>query len=108
MEAVEPREDRLVPVELNPEAFRGMRNLRFLTIGNVQFPEGLNFLSNELRLLDWKGYPLKFMPTGFQPLELIQLKMPSSQIKLLWKGAVVRCHLCKCVFSSYSLVLDFI
>ena len=94
--------------DLNAKAFSKMKNLRILEICNGQFPQGLSYLSNELRLLNWDGYPLESMPTGFQPNNLVELRMRESCIKQLWKGVVVRFHLCKCVFSSFLLDVDFI
>ncbi|XP_050286581.1 disease resistance protein RUN1-like [Quercus robur] len=73
-------------VKVNFEAFSKMRNLRLLNIGNVHLPQGLSFLSSELRLMNWLGYPLKFMPTNFHPNKLVQLIMPHSHIKQLWEG----------------------
>jgi hypothetical protein len=72
-----------------------------LKIGDVQFPQGLSYLSNELRFIKWHGYPLESMPTGFQPNNLVQLRMSDSHIKQLWRGVMVRFHLYKCVFSSF-------
>ena len=86
---------------LNAEAFLEMKNLRFLKIGyvepqqghnrgSVQLPQGLIYLSNELRIIDWHGCPLKSMPTNFQPIKLVELRMHCSGIKKLWKGIMVR------------------
>ena len=95
---------------LSAEAFSKMKNLRFLKIGyvqpptsrgpvqlpqgynrgHVQLPQGLIYLSNELRIIDWHGYPLKSMPTSFQPIKLVELRMHYSGIKKLWKGIMVR------------------
>ena len=86
---------------LSVEAFSKMTNLRFLKIGYVQppqdlvrgpiqLPQGLNYLSDELRVLDWHGYPLKSLPTSFQPNKLVELRMHCSDIKQLWKGIMVR------------------
>jgi hypothetical protein len=105
--------------QLSAEAFSKMKNLRLLKIGNLQFPhdlirgnlqfpqdlirctmqlpQGLNYLSNELRVIEWHGYPLKYMPTNFQPNQLVELRMRCSRIKQLWKGIVVR-------FSTYANV----
>ena len=88
-------------VRLSVEAFSKMTNLRFLKIGYVcpregliggpiQLPQGLSYLSNELRIIDWHGYPLKSMPTSFQPNKLVELRMHCSDIKQLWKGIMVR------------------
>ncbi|GMY19155.1 TMV resistance protein N-like [Fagus crenata] len=93
---------------LSAEAFSKMKKLRLLKIGsmqlpqgpirgNVQLPEGLNYLSNELRVIEWHGYPLKSMPTNFQPNQLVELRLRCSRIKQLWKGILVR-------FSTYANV----
>ncbi|XP_075657557.1 TMV resistance protein N-like [Castanea sativa] len=85
---------------LSVEAFSNMTNLRFLKIGYVQppqdlirgpiqLPQGLNYLSNELRVVDWHGYPLKSLPTSFQPNKLVELRMHCSDLKQLWKGIMV-------------------
>ena len=90
---------------LSAEAFSKMKILRFLKIGylepqqghnrgHVQLPQGLNYLSNELRIIDWHGYPLKSMPTNFQPIKLVEVRMQCSGIKKLWKGIMVRFSLC--------------
>nr|XP_023919275.1 TMV resistance protein N-like [Quercus suber] len=57
------------------------------TIRNrVKLPQGLDYLSNELRIIEWHGYPLSSMPTNFQPNKLVELKMHCSSIKRLWDG----------------------
>ncbi|XP_030971304.1 disease resistance-like protein DSC1 isoform X2 [Quercus lobata] len=73
-------------VKVNFEAFSKMRNLRLLNIHNVHLPQGLSFLSSELRLMNWPGYPLKVMPRNFHPNKLVELIMPHSHIKQLWEG----------------------
>ena len=70
-----------------------------LIVGPIQLPQGLNYLSNELRILDWHGYPLKSMPTNFQPNKLAELRMHFSNIKQLWKGIMVRFSLMQMCFS---------
>ncbi|KAB1227308.1 putative WRKY transcription factor 52 [Morella rubra] len=42
--------------------------------------------TNELRVMDWLGFPLKSLPTNFHSDHLVQLNMPCSRIKQLWKG----------------------
>ena len=86
---------------LSAEAFSKMKILRFLKIGyvepqqghnrgHVQLPQGLIYLSNELRIIDWHGYPLKSTPTNFQPIKLVESRMRCSGIKKLWKEIMVR------------------
>ena len=95
---------------LSAEAFSKMKKLRLLKIGYeqppqdlikgpVQLPHGLNYLSDELRAIDWHGYPLKSMPTHFQPNKLVELRMHYSDIKQLWKGIMVRFSLMQMCFS---------
>ena len=97
---------------LSAEAFLKMKNLRFLKIGYVepqqghnrspvQLPKGLSYLSNELRVIDWHGYPLISMPTNFQPIKLVELRMHCSSIKTLWKGIMVR-------FSLMLICISFV
>ncbi|KAL4593742.1 hypothetical protein ACB092_M015300 [Castanea dentata] len=50
---------------LNDKAFSNMESLRLLKISNVHLPKGLDFLSNELRMMEWHDYPLKSMPIDF-------------------------------------------
>ena len=103
-----------MPIEakehLSVEAFSKMKKLRLLKIGYVQpphdlvrgpvqLPQGLSYLSNELCAIDWRGYPLKSMPTSFQPNKLVELRMHYSDIKQLWKGIMVRFSLMQMCFS---------
>ena len=91
-----------------------MKKLRLLKIGYeqppqdlirgpVQLPQGLSYISNELRAIDWHGYPLKSMPTSFQPNKLVELRMRYSGIKQLWKGIVVRFSLMQMCFSYFFI-----
>ena len=75
---------------LNVKAFSNMTSLRLLKISNVHLPQGLNYLSSELRSIHWARYPLESMPTSFEPEKLVELIMRSSLIKQLWKGFKVR------------------
>ena len=112
-----------VPIQkmehLHAEAFSKMKNLRFLKIGNekfsqgfingtMQLPKSLNYLSDELRIMEWHGYPFKSMPTSFQPNKLVELRMHWSPIKYLWKGIMVRFSFKQmCIFFLF-LILEFI
>ena len=95
---------------MNAEAFSKMKKLRWLKIGYeqppqdlirgpIQLPQGLSYISNELRAIDWHGYPLNSMPTSFQPNKLVELRMHYSDIKQLWKGIMVRFSLMQMCFS---------
>ncbi|XP_048425260.1 disease resistance-like protein DSC1 [Pyrus x bretschneideri] len=42
-------------------------------------------LPNSLRYLYWNRYPLKYLPSNFSPEKLVELHMPDSLVKQLWK-----------------------
>nr|XP_043633989.1 TMV resistance protein N-like isoform X2 [Erigeron canadensis] len=64
-----------------------MKKLRCLKVSTTSFDERPNFfLSNELRYIDWKGYPASLFHESFQPTRLAVLKMKRSLQKELWKG----------------------
>ncbi|XP_052195825.1 TMV resistance protein N-like isoform X1 [Diospyros lotus] len=88
-------------ISLSPDTFSKMSKLRLLKLSNVQLPNGLNYLSNDLSLLDWHGYPLKYLPSNFLPNNLIKLKMSSSCLKQAWNGRMYLDKL-KYVDLSYS------
>ncbi|KAH9726243.1 ADP-ribosyl cyclase/cyclic ADP-ribose hydrolase [Citrus sinensis] len=67
-------------------SFLKMINLRMLLIRNLQLPEGLEYLSNELRLLERHGYPLRSLPSNFQPDKIVELNMRYSRIEQMWCG----------------------
>ncbi|KAG6620990.1 hypothetical protein I3842_Q046400 [Carya illinoinensis] len=75
-------------LHLNSDVFSEMKNLRLLRIiGNVHLSQGLNYLSTELRVIQWHGYPLTFLPMSFRPPnKLVELSMCCSHIVELWKG----------------------
>ena len=68
--------------ELNAESFSKMNRLRLLKICKVRL-SGLNYLSNELCLLEWHDYPLESLPNSFQPCELVELIMHRSCLQQL-------------------------
>ena len=93
------------------EAFSKMKKMRLLKMGDmakVKLPQGLDYLSNELRIIEWHGYPLSSMPASFQPNKLVELKMRCSNIKRLWNGIMVRFTYSILFFYSFSLRLEFI
>ncbi|KAL8235943.1 hypothetical protein R6Q59_017024 [Mikania micrantha] len=61
-----------------------MRKLKFLRISNIHFPQGLNYLSNDLRILEWYGCSLKSLPSMFEPKHIYELEMCYSQLETLW------------------------
>ncbi|XP_076890286.1 disease resistance protein RML1B-like [Bidens hawaiensis] len=63
--------------------------LKFLRISNIHLPQGFNYLSNDLRILDWYGCSLKSLPSMFEPKHLYQLEMCYSQLERLWEKRLV-------------------
>ncbi|XVF81825.1 hypothetical protein PTKIN_Ptkin15bG0187100 [Pterospermum kingtungense] len=54
------------------------------SIYDVLLKADLKFLSNELRYLRWDYYPLKSLPSSFNPKNLVELRLGYSKIELLW------------------------
>ncbi|KAD3068992.1 hypothetical protein E3N88_36872 [Mikania micrantha] len=69
----------------DPSCFSKMRRLKFLRISNIHFPKGLNYLSNDLRILEWYGCSLKSLPSVFEPKHIYQLEMCYSHLETLWE-----------------------
>ncbi|KAJ8759129.1 hypothetical protein K2173_004136 [Erythroxylum novogranatense] len=77
-------------INLNPQVFRKMPNLRFLNFygkSNLYLSQGLDYLPNTLRYLRWEKYPLEYLPPNFQPENLAVLQLPNSNFKQLWNRA---------------------
>ncbi|KAL4354634.1 hypothetical protein GQ457_06G022660 [Hibiscus cannabinus] len=74
-------------LNLSVDAFTEMKKLRLLKVLCLTNCDDINYLSNELRLLDWKGCPLRFLPSSFQPDNLVALLLSYSRIEQLWKEA---------------------
>ncbi|TYI03675.1 hypothetical protein ES332_A11G356800v1 [Gossypium tomentosum] len=72
-------------LNLSPDAFSNMKKLRLLKVLCLSNCNYLKYLSNELRLLDWKGCLLRSLPSSFQPDNLVALLLPYSCIEQLWK-----------------------
>ncbi|TYG96502.1 hypothetical protein ES288_A11G355800v1 [Gossypium darwinii] len=73
-------------LNLSVDTFLKMKKLRLLKVLCLSNCDDLKYLSNELRLLDWTGYPLRYLPSSFQPDNLVALLLPHSHIQQLWKG----------------------
>nr|XP_012466197.1 unnamed protein product [Gossypium raimondii] len=73
-------------LNLSVNTFLKMKKLRLLKVLCLSNCDDLKYLSNELRLLDWTGYPLRYLPSSFQPDNLVALLLPYSHIQQLWKG----------------------
>ncbi|XP_061355860.1 disease resistance protein RUN1-like [Gastrolobium bilobum] len=76
-------------VNINGKALANMKRLRLLMINNADVSDDIQYLSNELRLIDWPGYPSSTLPPDFHPKRLVSLNMSHGRIKHLWKGAKI-------------------
>nr|POE54587.1 putative wrky transcription factor 19 [Quercus suber] len=70
-------------IQLEPECFEKMENLKFLMVSNIDICRGLKYLPNGLRVLDWQRFPSSSLPSNFHPQKLVVLNMPESGIKFL-------------------------
>ena len=70
-----------IRVQLHPEAFEGMDNLKFLIVRNVQISEKVKSLPSGLRLFEWPEYHFSH-PSNYSPRQLVALEMPHSFVKL--------------------------
>ncbi|XP_015164843.1 TMV resistance protein N-like [Solanum tuberosum] len=59
--------------------------MRFLKFRNAYVCQGPEFLPDELRWLDWHGYPSKSLPISFKGDQLVSLKLKKRRIIQLWK-----------------------
>ncbi|GJU07245.1 NB-ARC domains-containing protein [Tanacetum coccineum] len=82
-------------IPIDGQALTRMKNLRILKICfpkveglwqpfALNFSGRLDFLSNKLRLLYWHGMPLKFLPPGFYPENIVAIDFSYSHIQHLW------------------------
>lgn len=86
--------DETDELHVHENAFKGMRNLRFLEIFGcnvvrLHLPKNFDYLPPSLRLLSWYGYPMRCMPSKFNPENLIKLVMREGNLEKLWEGVAV-------------------
>ncbi|XP_070675654.1 disease resistance protein RPP4-like [Malus domestica] len=66
-----------------PSYFQHLDKLTYHDLGRCT--SCLISLPNSLRYLHWDRYPLKSLPSNFSPENLVELHMPYSRVKHLWK-----------------------
>ncbi|CAL8989693.1 unnamed protein product [Prunus brigantina] len=71
---------------LNAKSFSKMKSLNLFVNYDAHFSGNIDYLSNELRWLDWPGCSLQSLPSNFHPKKLAVLNMPQSCITRLWEG----------------------
>ncbi|XP_058730507.1 disease resistance protein RUN1-like [Vicia villosa] len=72
--------------DMDAAIFKDFSNLRLLIFKYVKVSGSLNHLSNKLRYIEWSEYPFMYLPSSFQPNQLVELKLKDSSIKQLWEG----------------------
>ena len=75
------RSPKPTEIALKANVFERMKNVKFLK-GNVRIREALEYLSDELRLLEWREFPLSLSSKCCLPRELVALRLSKSNIKL--------------------------
>ncbi|KAI5317769.1 hypothetical protein L3X38_037476 [Prunus dulcis] len=73
-------------VHADAKCFSRMKKLRLLNLANVNLSNDLEYLSDNLRSLEWDGYPSKYFPLHFNPENLLELNMCHSHIESFWTG----------------------
>ncbi|EOA15277.1 hypothetical protein CARUB_v10028677mg [Capsella rubella] len=77
-------------INISEKAFQGMTNLRFLKFqgGNntVDLPYGLEYMSQNLRLLQWPYFPMTCLPLIFNSEFLVEIELRYSKLEKLWEG----------------------
>ncbi|KAM5582400.1 disease resistance protein Roq1-like [Rosa sericea] len=79
-------------IPLSSESFLKLKNLQILMISRELFNEEnvcVDYLPNELRLIDWVGCPLRYFPSNFYPRNLVVLKMDFSRRLTLTQSEMV-------------------
>ncbi|KAF7813416.1 pentatricopeptide repeat-containing protein [Senna tora] len=76
-------------VHISGKAFANMKKLRLLRVHNANISDDIQYLSDELRLIDWPRYPSSTLPPNFHPKRLVSLNLSHGRIKHLWKGAKI-------------------
>ena len=81
-------------IHLKSDAFAMMDGLQFLDFDHVVDkmhlpPTGLEYLPNELRYLQWNGFPSKSLPPSFRAEHLVELDLRKSKLVKLWTGVKV-------------------
>ncbi|PNX97851.1 TIR-NBS-LRR resistance protein [Trifolium pratense] len=83
------REDVRKFKKLRDEDLSKLENLKVLILSHSNFPASFKFLSDSLHYLLWNGCPLTYLPSNFEPYNLVELNMPDSSIVQLWEDIQV-------------------
>lgn len=114
MEAIKLILPEAEEVYLNAKAFKRMKRLRLLIIHSAYISGDFDYLSNNLRWVEWNAYPLSSLPPNFHPRKLVGLYLYNSRIKHLGEGYKVKepnivhqgCHNMVTESSTYYIYLS--
>ncbi|PRQ23473.1 putative TIR domain, P-loop containing nucleoside triphosphate hydrolase [Rosa chinensis] len=73
-------------IRLSRKCFKKMRKLKIFINVNGRFCGRVDYLPDQLRILDWPGCPLQSLPSKFNMKNLVQLIMSGSPIPCLGEG----------------------
>lgn len=77
-------------IPLNAKCFSAMKNLEFFINHNASLSgDTVDYFSNKLRVIHWGNCQLQYLPSSFQPKDLVLFSMPCSRIKQLGDGCKV-------------------
>lgn len=94
--------DMKTDVTLGTDHLKMMRDLRYLKFysshcpqecepkENIHIPEELELPLEEVRCLHWLNFPKDELPQDFNPKNLVDLKLPYSKIRQIWRDEKVR------------------
>ncbi|XP_042960398.1 TMV resistance protein N-like [Carya illinoinensis] len=82
IKVVLPKGDDHDMICLSPKSFAKMKRLKFFISRGARFSgRSLDYLSNELRVLDWSNCPLQSLPSNFRGEKLIDFQLYGGRIK---------------------------
>ena len=71
----------LVHVQLHPDVFKKMENLKILIVDNIHVGEAIQYFPDGIKIFRWPKYPFR-LPSNYCPQQLVGLDMPCSRIGL--------------------------
>ncbi|KAG2707348.1 hypothetical protein I3760_05G144800 [Carya illinoinensis] len=81
---LETKAEREREVILYTKSFESMSSLRLLQINYTRLVGRYKYIPTQLKWLQWKGCPLKNLPSDFCPRELAVLDLSESKIEEVW------------------------
>ena len=76
----------LTRLDVDPRAFRKMKNLRLLMVRNARFSTNLKYLPDNLKWIKWHAFSQDSLPSSFITKNLVGLDLQYSRIQNVGKG----------------------